>query len=178
MILYVTRSARKQASWVGSALFALLLSACGPPPEPSAIPPAFVQAGSVPSSTSSPATSSFQIGLTQADCVDQARFIEDLTVPDGTRVAPGALIDKRWSVLNSGTCNWGPGYRLIRTDDGSLTGPSELALYPARAGEPAVWQVLLTAPREPGQHIASWQARSPSGELFGDPVFVLVEVGT
>jgi hypothetical protein len=97
-------------------------------------------------------------------------------VPDGSQVEPGAAIDKRWSVLNSGTCDWGPGYRLVRTDSGSIEGPGELALYPARAGEPAVWQVILAAPNEPGQHIASWQARSPAGEFFGDPVFVLVEV--
>ena len=114
--------------------------------------------------------------LTQSGCVDQARFIEDLSIPDGSRVEPGALIDKRWSVMNSGTCNWGPGYRLIRTDGGLLGGPTELALYPARAGEAAIWQVLLTAPREPGEYLASWQAKTPNGELFGDPVFVLVEV--
>ncbi|MGH2619997.1 MAG: NBR1-Ig-like domain-containing protein [Anaerolineales bacterium] len=157
---------------------ALLLAACGQLPDPTPIPTEIVEVRPPPASPPGQATPASQIVLVQGACVDQARFIEDLSVPDGSRVEPGALIDKRWSVLNSGTCDWGPGYRLIRTDTGSLGGPAELALYPARAGEAAIWQVLLTAPREPGQQLASWQARSPSGELFGDPVFVLVEVGS
>jgi len=126
--------------------------------------------------TVEPLASTSQPGSQVEACVNQARFIEDLTIPDGSRVQPGELLDKRWAVLNSGNCNWGPGYRLIRADAGNLEAPGELALYPARAGEPAVWQVLLTAPRAPGEYLASWQARSPSGEPFGDPVFVFFEV--
>ena len=171
-------SARVWGGGVGAALMAMVLTACGQAPNPLPTPTRPVDLGAAALSTPGPATPAPKIAKVQAACLDQARFIEDLSVPDGSRVEPGALIDKRWSVLNSGTCDWGPGYRLIRTDTGLLSGPAELALYPARAGEAAVWQVLLTAPRQPGQHIASWQARSPTGELFGDPVFVLVEVGS
>ena len=109
-------------------------------------------------------------------CVNAASFIEDLTVPDGTSVSPGERLDKRWAVQNSGSCDWGPGYRLVQLDSGSLVGRHESALYPARAGENAVWQVELIAPQEPGEYLASWQARDPSGELFGEQVFVLIEV--
>jgi len=157
---------------------ALLLTGCSQASGLTPIPTDIVEIRPPAAIFLDPPTPAAQLAPPQVGCVDQARFIEDLSVPDGSRVEPGAPIDKRWSVLNSGTCDWGPGYRLIRTDTGSLRGPAELALYPARAGEAAVWQVVLTAPREPGQHIASWQARSPGGELFGDPVFVLVEVGS
>jgi len=163
-------------SWLSAALFALWLSGCGTSPVATPLSTVLVGPEPRPTITHAPSTPGQLAALTQAGCVDQARFIEDLSVPDGSQVEPGALIDKRWSVMNSGTCNWGPGYRLVRTDAGSLGGPAELALYPARAGEAAIWQVLLTAPREPGEHLASWQARTPNGELFGDPVFVLVAV--
>lgn len=110
------------------------------------------------------------------ECQPDARFVQDLTVPDGMVVPPGAAIDKRWEVLNSGTCDWGPGYRLVRLGADPLEGPGEIALYPARAGAAAVWQVLLTAPSAPGEVISRWQARSPDGRLFGEEVYLMIVV--
>jgi hypothetical protein len=109
-------------------------------------------------------------------CVNSATYQEDLTVPDGSIVAPGERLDKRWSVRNSGSCDWGPQYRLVRLDAGAVESRDELALYPARAGTQAVWQVELIAPETPGEYLASWQARAPNGEFFGEQVFVLIEV--
>ena len=110
------------------------------------------------------------------DCFNDARFLEDLTIPDGTRVLPGEVIDKRWSLQNNGTCDWGSGYRLLRRDDSAIQGGEEQALYPARQGALAIWQVELVAPQEEGEYLASWQALSPEGESFGDVVFILIVV--
>jgi hypothetical protein len=109
-------------------------------------------------------------------CVNDARFLEDLTVPDGTVVAPGEAIDKRWSVRNAGTCDWGPGYRLLPVDAGGLLGPAEVALYPALAGATATLQVALQAPVEPGLHTSIWRAQAPDGTLFGDTVYLVIDV--
>ncbi len=109
-------------------------------------------------------------------CINDARFVEDLTVPDGSVAAPGEVMDKRWAVLNAGTCDWGAGYRLVRIDDGPIDAPQELALYPARAGESGVWSIQIIAPQQSGDQVASWQAQSPDGAFFGDQVFVLIEV--
>lgn len=155
-------------------LLGLYLSGCRAAQGPAAT--AYIAPGPPAFASTEPVAPTVAATPQSVACVNEARFIEDLTISDGSRVPPGELLDKRWSVLNSGSCNWGPGYRLTRTDDGTLDAPRELALYPARAGEPAAWQVLLTAPREPGQYLASWQARSPSGEFFGDQVFILIEV--
>jgi hypothetical protein len=113
---------------------------------------------------------------TPSICLNNAFFLEDLSIPDGTVVLLGENIDKRWSVLNSGTCDWGPGYQLIRVGEDPLDGKDELALYPARAGATAVWQVILNAPLEPGDYLSRWQARTPEGSLFGDEVFLFVSV--
>jgi len=161
-------------STAGLLLVALALSGCGsqPPVEPTAY---LAPAVTVAPSQTQPAVATVAAAPTDV-CVNAAIFIEDLTVPDGTSVAPGERLDKRWAVQNSGSCDWGPGYRLVQLDSGSLGGRQEAALYPARAGENAVWQVELVAPEEPGEYLASWQARAPNGELFGEQVFVLIEV--
>jgi hypothetical protein len=126
-------------------------------------------------------TPTVELQITEAvssSCIDDARFVEDLTIPDGQRVEVGEVLDKRWAVLNSGTCDWSAGYRLVRIDEGLIEAEQELALYPARAGETGVWSIQLIAPRQTGEQIASWQAQAPDGSFFGDPVFVLIEVAS
>jgi hypothetical protein len=109
-------------------------------------------------------------------CLNDARFIEDLTIQDGEVVQPGADLEKRWLVANAGTCDWGPGYVLVRTDPGDFPAPERQALYPARAGMEGPWTINMRAPNEEGEYIASWQAQSPDGIFFGDIVFVLFNV--
>ena len=111
-----------------------------------------------------------------ASCRNGSRYIEDLTIPDGAVVAPGQTIDKRWSVLNSGTCDWGPDYRLVHVSGEGLSGPDEVALYPAIAGADAVWQVILQAPIEPGTYHSRWQAQAPDGTFFGEEVYIVITV--
>lgn len=109
-------------------------------------------------------------------CSNDAQFVEDLTLPDGTKVLPGAALDKRWLMLNRGGCDWGPEYRLVQIGDSRIHGPRELALYPAVAGGQATWQVPLVAPLEEGEYISRWQAQAPDGTAFGDEVYVLIVV--
>ena len=110
------------------------------------------------------------------DCENDARFLEDLTFPDGAIVTPGQTIDKRWSVQNLGSCDWGTGYRLIHLGQDDFEAPEAVALYPARAGTNAIWQVELRAPLEVGQYVSQWQAQAPDGSTFGDVVYILISV--
>ena len=112
----------------------------------------------------------------QISCANDMIFIEDLTFQDGAIVEPGATLDKRWSVRNSGTCDWGSDYRLIRLDAGGLASPSQVALYPARSGQSGILRVVFTAPTEPGSYQSRWQSTDPQGSPFGVEIFVLVEV--
>jgi hypothetical protein len=105
-------------------------------------------------------------------------YVEDVTIPDGTIVSPGAAIDKRWRVQNNGTCNWDSRYRVRRISGPELGLAADQALFPARSGAEAVIRLLLTAPDEPGSYRSAWQAINPLGEPFGDPIFVDIIVAT
>lgn len=150
------------------------------PAEPTAAPlfraQPIVSPTVTPSPTHPPATPSPGLPAAASFCQNDARFMADLTVPDGTIVSPGGELDKRWSVLNAGTCDWTAEYRLVRVGTGAIKGLAELALYPARAGSTAEWQVILQAPEQPGEYLARWRARAPDGSLFGEEVFVLIFV--
>ncbi len=154
------------------AIILAAISACSP--DSGVATRATLDLSSIPLSTPTPEPQIIE--PESASCTNDARFVEDLTVPDGYPVGPGEVLDKRWGVLNAGSCDWGAGYRLVRIDDGIIEAPGELALYPARAGETGVWTIQITAPDQAGEQLASWQAQSPDGALFGDPVFVLIEV--
>lgn len=130
-----------------------------------------------PSSAPSPTAAERPATATPA-CQDGLRFLADITVPDGTIVSPGEAIDKQWQVENSGTCNWNESYRLRRISGPPLDAPDEQALYPARSSTQAVIRVLLVAPPDPGTYRSAWQAYSPQGEAFGDPIYVEILVSS
>lgn len=116
----------------------------------------------------------------QPDCIDNLVYIADKTIPDGTQVSPGAVLDKQWEVENQGNCNWDKNYRLKLIAGPRLSAPPEQALYPARSGSRAIIRILFIAPQEAGNYRSAWQAYSPSGRPFGDPIFIdfIVEEST
>jgi hypothetical protein len=102
--------------------------------------------------------------------------MDDLTIEDGTVVAPGSAIDKQWLVQNTGSCNWDATYRLKWIGGDPLSAAQEQTLYPARAGTQVTLRILFTAPGSAGTYESSWQAIAPDGSLFGDPIYIKVVV--
>ena len=109
-------------------------------------------------------------------CTDNLTGIQDVTIPDNTVVAPGALLNKQWLVQNSGSCNWDSRYRLRLTSDDPLGASPEQALFPARAGTETVIRIGFIAPLVEGEYKSVWQAFDPNGIPFGDPIFIKVVV--
>ncbi|HNB52989.1 MAG TPA: NBR1-Ig-like domain-containing protein, partial [Anaerolineales bacterium] len=109
-------------------------------------------------------------------CTNNLVYLEDLTLPDGTNVNPGETLDKRWQVKNDGTCNWESDYTLRLITGPDMGANPEQALYPARAGTEATLRILYTAPAESGIYRSAWQAFDPSGQAFGDPIFIEIVV--
>jgi hypothetical protein len=110
------------------------------------------------------------------DCSNDLTFVEDLTIPDNMFATFGLTLDKQWRVENSGTCNWNADYRLRNIGGAGLGAPTEVALYPARAGTQATIQILFTAPFTEGVYESAWQAIDPGGAAFGDPIYIRISV--
>ena len=126
--------------------------------------------------TATPTTSvPLQPTLTPA-CTDNLTFVNDVTIPDGTVVTPGSILDKQWLIQNSGDCNWDSRYRLRLISGDALGAPSEQALYPARAGTQATLRILFTAPQQTGEYVSEWQAFNPNGIAFGESFFIKIVV--
>lgn len=51
------------------------------------------------------------------DCTNRARFVSDITIPDGTVVQRGEWITKTWELENYGTCAWTENYKVVWSDE-------------------------------------------------------------
>lgn len=109
-------------------------------------------------------------------CSSALRFVEDVTIPDGTVVEPGESLDKRWRVENVGSCNWDHRYQIRLIAGPDLGAPSPQGLYPALSGTEAVIRMRFTAPQEPGPYRSAWQAFDPDSDPFGVNFFIDIVV--
>jgi hypothetical protein len=109
-------------------------------------------------------------------CANDARFVADVTVPDGTSFSNGQTFDKTWRLRNAGTCAWDTAYRFVFVGGTAMT-PSTVVNVPATAAGATVdIKVPMTAPSAPGAYTGAWQLRSPANTFFGPRVTVVINV--
>ena len=109
-------------------------------------------------------------------CVPNLAYLADVTVPDGTVLAPNEEFVKTWRVENNGTCNWDEGYRIRLTSGAAMGVAEEQALFPARAGSEAEISITFVAPNETGVFQSAWKAVDPEGNVFGDLFYLEIQV--
>lgn len=134
----------------------------------------------VPSSTPGPPPPT----STPEPCIDRARFIADVTIPDGTYLTPGEAFEKIWRLLNAGTCHWTTAYALIFDSGDDLGGESIIPLTSLIVpGNTVDLAVGLVAPQSSGSYEGNWFLRNGEGESFGlgiqadKPFWVRINVG-
>lgn len=162
----------------GWAFLAFCLSACGATPVPPTLsfylPPSPAQVLPTSPSTASPTAAT----PGELSCHNDLKYLDDLTIPDGSIISPGSTLDKQWRVRNAGTCNWDERYRLRLVNGKALGLAPEQALFPARAGTEMVIRLVFTAPLEEGRYVSAWQAYDPDNEPFGDTIFIDILVSS
>lgn len=167
-----------------SALLILLLSGCGalpptrPVPTEQQAPPFKAPTLFATITAAPPARGSGNEPTQLANCTNDLKFIEDLSIPDGMQLAPSRQIVKEWKVRNSGTCNWNADYTVRLISGDALGVDPVLALVPARYGTEAVISITITTPAEPGRYSATWRAHGPNGEPFGEWFTIEIAVTT
>jgi len=97
-----------------------------------------------------------------------AKFIEDVTVKDGTVFPPNAELLKTWRLENIGSCTWSRDYRLVFFDGERMDGPRVSQLEEnIDPGETVDVSVELIAPEKGGRYRGYWMLSNSSGEEFG-----------
>jgi hypothetical protein len=99
---------------------------------------------------------------------DRVAFVQDVTIPDGTVMAPGATFRKTWRLKNAGTCTWTTAYQMVFANGSQMGGPNAVQFTQNVApGQTFDFSVDLTAPSTPGSYRGNWLFKNASGALFG-----------
>lgn len=138
---------------------------------PSLTPEATVQ----PTDTAVPTNNPFEATPTDITC-DDAVWVSDVTVPDGTQMTPGQDFVKTWKIKNTGSCTWGTGYTLIHGYDEKLDGIAEPLTTAVAPGEEVEVSVRFKASTNAGEHRSYWRMQNASGSAFGEFFYVSIVV--
>ena len=129
-------------------------------------------------------TPTFSIIPSQATPTGQlcndSTYYRDVGAPDGTILKPGQAFVKGWLMLNSGSCNWGIGYRLVRVGGNTEFGGDSFAIrFPSEVVLPGTLVEIslnLVAPKQPGKYEARYQMYTNLDIPFGMAMTVAIEV--
>jgi hypothetical protein len=104
-----------------------------------------------------------------------------LDLPDGTLVSPGETVTKSWRIENDGDCTWTPDYSWDQIDAAGnhfLGVPLSIPI-PATVPPGGTLDISVQIRLDPGAtlgdvYTASFQMRSPEGDLFGTHPFARI----
>jgi hypothetical protein len=98
-----------------------------------------------------------------------AKFITDVTIPDGTIFEPGETFTKTWRLKNVGSCAWTSGYDIVFSGGDAMDAPASVQLTSGTVnpGQNVDVSVDMTAPAAEGTYRGNWKLREPGDELFG-----------
>lgn len=107
----------------------------------------------------------------QVACLNDAAFVADVTVQDGSELQPGASFNKTWRIKNSGTCAWGAGYKLDLVNNAAF-GASRIDVPDVAAGATVDLTLPMVAPVEGGTYRSNWRLFDSQGRAFGPTFYV------
>lgn len=100
---------------------------------------------------------------------DKSEFVADISIPDGTLVPPGEVIEKRWELRNAGSVPWRGRYlsRLGASEGYSIpqTAP-RVQIADTGPGENVVISVQVCAPDRPGTYVVHWKMADAFGRQY------------
>ncbi len=147
------------------------------PPTDTPLPPTPLPTLPPPSPFATFSFSTPTLGSSGGGGCDSAVYVSDVTIPDGTVIAPGQSFVKKWALLNNGTCTWGTSYGLAFSSGDLMGGTTTAVTVPVPPGNQSVMAVNLTAPTTNGSYTGTWRMQNASGQPFGNFITVVIKVG-
>ena len=141
---------------------------------PSATPT--ISASPTPLPSAVPTIQSVSVSYSTANGCYNAAYVSDVTIPDGTVLAPGESFTKTWKFQNIGTCDWDEDFVLTFETGTDMDGEDTVIDESVITGEIASLSVALVAPETEGTYTGYWRLSTASGAAFGQSVFVMIVV--
>ncbi|WOH05239.1 hypothetical protein DCAR_0624653 [Daucus carota subsp. sativus] len=108
------------------------------------------------------------------------RFMLDVSIIDGTVMTPSVPFTKIWRMKNNGNVVWPSGSQLVWIGGDVLSkilfADVEMPPDGCPVGTEVDIAVDFVAPEYPGRYVSYWRMATPSGQKFGQRVWVHIEV--
>ena len=127
-----------------------------------------------PTPSFTPKATTFQY-LPTSSCYSLA-FVKDVTIPDNTKLKPEEKFTKTWRVENSGSCVWEEGFKLSFISGNKMGGSAYTLTKEIKSGAELDISIDMAAPKTEGFYTGNWRMADDDGVIFGDNVYVLIEV--
>lgn len=110
---------------------------------------------------------------------DDATYIDGRdAIPTLATVVPGQRFHQTWVVLNSGSTEWGNGYRVVNVGGHTLGAPAHVLTPFCAPGDAIGVTVPFVAPDASGPHYSVWRLANERGETFGERLWLVINVAT
>jgi hypothetical protein len=107
---------------------------------------------------------------------NNSAFIQDVTIPNNTKLNAGETFTKTWRIKNTGTCAWTAGYKFYFIG-GQLFGSDTRKIRSAvSVGGTIDISLNMVAPNSPGTYSSYWRMTDEAGQLFGTSFSVVIIV--
>ncbi len=97
-------------------------------------------------------------------CRDSAVFVEDVSVPDNTRIEAGEEFTKTWKLQNTGSCTW-TGYTVAFVSGDEMDAPGSVPVPETEVSDTVEVSIDLVAPSEDGAYTGNFELRNAEGEV-------------
>ncbi len=109
-------------------------------------------------------------------CTLDAKFIADVTIPDGMAVPPAQSANKVWRLQNTGTCGWDSGTVLKFIGGFQMSAPLTVTIPATVPGATADIGMTVYAPSQPGTYQSNWQLEDRGANFFGPKITCVIKV--
>lgn len=115
------------------------------------------------------------------DGEDKAKFVTDVTIPDGAEFEPGEKITKTWRVQNVGDTTWTTEYTIVFKEGERLGAPVSIPMpKEVKPNETIDLSIEFTVPSVEGEYRSDWMFKNADGKEFGTgegykfPIYLLI----
>ena len=130
----------------------------------------------VQNSPTAASTKAVSSNSTANGCND-AVYVSDVTIPDGTTMSADQSFTKTWSLKNTGSCNWSTDYKLVYISGEKMSAGDTKIGSVVNVGNSGSVSVSMVAPKTSGTYYSYWQMADASGNKFGGQIYVMIKVG-
>jgi hypothetical protein len=105
-----------------------------------------------------------------------SRFVQDVTIPDGTPMTAGQQFVKIWRLRNEGEIAWPEGTYLEFVGGDKLCAQKEISVPTTAPGSEVDIAADMVTPTKPGRYISYWRLCNADGSRFGQRVWIDIYV--